>query len=384
MAITSINQQALEAMRRSNHTLICFSEQVSGDGVGSALGLGRALEALRPGHQVDVISSGFHDSHRQRYGFLPGADRVQPTIEQLHDLTVRIPLGQAQVKDVRHEIRDGTIEIRLTPSSGQLSQDHIEAAMSQFRYDLIIVVDAADLGQLGSLYTQHAVFFQSTPIIAIDHDASHERFGHINLVDLAAAACGEVCAHFLREVAPQVIDPDVATCLMTGILTETRGFRSPTISVRTFDVASALLTIGARREEILSHLFMTKTVGQLQLWGRALSRIHADAERNIVWTLLSQHDFLVSRASESDLLDVVDELLVNSPEASVILLIYEQPDRSICVLARTTGGRRDAAALLKSIGGVGNASSARACLIPQDLLTAERAVLETVRKQLAR
>lgn len=382
MAVTSINQQALEAIKRSDHTLICFPEAVSGDGVGSALGLARAFEAMRPGHQIDVISSGFLPDQQHRYRFLPGVDRVKPTIEQLHELTIRVPLGQTQIKDVRHEVRDGNLEIHLSPTAGQIPSDHIEAAMSAFRYDLIIVLDCPDLGSLGSLFTQHASFFQATPIIAIDHAPEHERYGAVNLIDLAAAACGEVCARFLREVAPQAIDPDVATCLMTGIIAETRGFRSSKISVRTFDITSTLLQIGARREEILEHLFRTKSIGQLKLWGRALSRLHADPERKLVWTIISQHDFLAARASEADLPDLIDELLVSSPDARVILLLYEQRDRTICVLARTPTGHHDADALLKSFGGVGDANLARACLIPQDLQQAERTVLETVRKQI--
>ena len=76
----------------------------------------------------------------------------------------------------------------------------------------------------------------------------------------------------------------------------------------------------------------------------------------------------------------MDELLVNSPEASVILLLYERSDHSICVLARTTGGHHDAAALLKSIGGIGSATTARARLAAQDLIAAERAVLDVVQK----
>lgn len=382
MAIVNANQQALEAMRRSDHTLICFPEAVSGDGVASALGLGRALESLRPGHQVDVISSGFLDGHRERYRFLPGIDRVQPTIEQLHNLTIRVPLGQAQVRDVSHEVRDGHLEIRLTPQSGQISADHVEAAMSQFRYDLIVAIDCVDLSALGALYRQHAAFFQSTPTIAVDHDPAHERYGQINLIDLVASACGEVCAQFLWEVAPHAIDGDVATCLLAGMLAETRGFRAPRMGVRTFTIAAQLLEAGARREEILKHLFLTKRVEQLHLWGRALTRLRTDPARKIIWTILSQHDFLASRASEADLPDLVDELLVNSPDAQVILILHEQPDRTICVTVSSPTGRHDAAALLRPIGGVGTAMSARVCLAPQDIQQAERKVIEIMQRQL--
>ncbi|MDO8621614.1 MAG: DHH family phosphoesterase [bacterium] len=382
MAIANVNAQALEAMKRSDHTLICFPEAVSGDGVGSALGLARALESLRPGHQVDVISSGFHGDHPQRYQFLPGVDRVKSSIEQLHDLTIRVPLGDARVEGVRHEVRDGALEIRLTPTAGSLSTEHIEAAMSRFRYDLVVVLDCADLTALGALYASHAAFFQSTPIIAIDHDPGHEHYGQINIVDLAASACGEVCAQFLREVAPACIDGDVATCLLAGILAETRSFRSPRMGVRTFAVTATLLDAGARRAEIVTALFQTRTVGQLQLWGRALTRLRVDVERKLVWTLLSQHDFLAAAAHENDLSEIIDELLVNTPDARVIILIYEQRDGTICALARSPSGDVDATRLLQPFGGQGTPTHAHACLVPQDLVAAERRVLDTVRKQM--
>ncbi len=380
MALATVHQQALEAMQRSNHTLICFPEAVSGDGVGSALGLARAIEGLKPGHQVDVACSGFTDTHRVQYRFLPNAERIRPTLAQLHELTIRVNLKTATVDALRYDVQDDHLNIHLTPASGELTKEHIESAMSSFKYDLVIVLDCADLHALGSLYTSHAQFFQSTPIIAIDHAPEHERYGQINLLDLAAVACGEVCAAFLRDVAPACLDADVATCLLTGILAETRGFRHPRMTPKTFDVAAALLTANARREEVLQHLFQTKTLGQLKLWGRALSRLRYDADRGIIWTLLSQHDFLAAGAVESDLLDIVDELLVNTPAAHCILLCYEQKDGATCVIARTLNGRYDAAALLAPIGGSGTPTHARACLTTKDLIVAERTVLETVRK----
>ncbi|MBI4142793.1 hypothetical protein HY480_02880 [Candidatus Uhrbacteria bacterium] len=380
MALATVHQQALAAIAKSNHTLICFPEAVSGDGVGSALGLGMALEGLRPGHQVDVACSGFTDTHRQQYQFLPNVDRVRPTLASIHELTIRVNLKTATVDALRYDVKDDHLNIHLTPASGELTKEHIESAMSSFKYDLVIVLDCADLSSLGALYTNHAQFFQSTPIIAIDHAPEHERYGQINLVDLAAVACGEVCAAFLRDVSPACLNADVATCLLTGILAETRGFRHPRMTPKTFDVTAALLTGGARREDVVQHLFQTKTIGQLKLWGRALSRLRHDPDRGIIWTLLSQGDFLAAGAVESDLLDIVDELLVNAPAAHCILLCYEQKDGTTCVIARTPNGRYDAARLLAPLGGSGTPLLARACLATKDLVAAERTVLEAVRK----
>jgi phosphoesterase RecJ-like protein len=384
MAITSTAAQALATMQQSNHTLICFPEALSGDGVGASLGLATALEKLRPGHQVDVVSSAFHaPQSRERFSFLPGVDRVRATIEELHDLTIRVRLQTAKVKALRYDVVGDALEIHLTPSSGHFSKDHVETAITNYRYDCIVTIGCPDLTALGTLYTDHAAFFQSTPIVNIDCAPENERYGQINLVDIASIACGEICATFLREVAPEHLDADVATCFLTGILARTRGFRAGgRVTPRTLETTAALLAGGARQDDILTHLFQTKTVGQLKLWGRALTRLRTEPERKLVWTLLAQGDFLASGASEADLLDIVDELLASAPDAGTILLIYEQRDRTVCVIARTPGGRHDAAALLHPFGGAGNSSSARACLVEHDLLAAERVILDAVRKQI--
>ena len=66
MALASVHQQALEAVQRSSHTLICFGEHVRGDGVGTAMALAAAFEKIKPGLRVDIASSGFTDAHRAR------------------------------------------------------------------------------------------------------------------------------------------------------------------------------------------------------------------------------------------------------------------------------------------------------------------------------
>ncbi|MFH1098696.1 MAG: hypothetical protein V1723_02140 [Candidatus Uhrbacteria bacterium] len=382
MATTNAYDQALTAIRDSMHTLICFPEQVGGDGVGTALGLGRALEALRPGHQIDVVSSGFHPAHLERYSFLPNIECIHERIENIHDLVLRVPLHGAEVRDITHNVRDGHLEIRLTPAVGQFMSEHVEAAITNYKYDLIIVVDAPDLRALGALYERHASFFQTTPIITIDHRAEHERYGQINLINLAAAACAEVGVDLIRHERNAPLDADMATCFLTGILAKTQGLRSPRLTPRTFEMARLLLEAGARRDEIVQHLFRTKTIAQLRLWGRALSRLRTDDERKLAWTVLAQHDFLTIAAPYGDLLEVVEELITNSPQAEVIAIISERPDRAIDVHVRCSHEQHNATALLASLGGTGTSTHAHARLDPQEIVAAERTVLDIVRKQM--
>ncbi|MDO8462762.1 MAG: hypothetical protein Q7S96_00610 [bacterium] len=374
----SVSQQALAAITRSNHTLVCFPESASADGVATALGLALALERQRPGHQIDVVSSGFTPGHALRYGFLPGVDRVQREARCEQKVRIRIPCDDPHASDLRHRVRDGAVEIELTTGGTALQREHIASAIEQSSYDLIIAVDSPDLASLGALYTRNPERFQGTPIIAIDHAPDHERYGQIHCIDVTASACGEVAAALLRELG-QPMDADVATCFLTGILVKTRSFRTPRMGAQTFTTVSYLLECGARREEVVARLFQTKSIPELQLWGRALTRLRTDRERGLVWSILSQHDVLTVGAHDADLDAIVDDLLANAPDARVILLLCEQPDRTITVRAYAPSGRFDVAALLRPIGGTGAAARATATLPAQPLAQAEAHVLDVVR-----
>jgi bifunctional oligoribonuclease and PAP phosphatase NrnA len=373
----AIHHQIQTTLRDADHILVCFPEDVSGDGLATSLGVARAIEQLKPGHQVDVVSSGFHDKHTKRYAFLNEIKRVRTQPRQDAKLTIRVPETETNY-DLQHTAKDGTVEITLTTPSTKLDLTHVETALQRHAYDVIVVVDCVDLTMLGSLYHEHAHLFAQTPIIAIDHAADHERYAHIHAIDLTASSCGEVAAILLQDIATTTIDDEVATCLLAGILAKTRSFRTAQLSPKTFAVTSTLLSAGARRDDILQSLLRTKTVAQLQLWGRALMRLRHDADRNIVWTILSNHDVVSAGAHLEDLGELVDDLLVNAPAANIIILMAEQGDGHIHVAVHAPTGRHDAQQLIRPLGSTGSAAYATATLEPSALPTAERRVLDTV------
>lgn len=368
-------------IEQSNHTLICFPATVTGDGLATSLGLARALEAMRPEHRIDIACAGFHDAHQHRYRFLPGIERITTRIHATPKLTIRIPHAPENVIHLEQETTPTALEIHLQPDGMPIAPEHIEASLSARTYDCIIVIDCPNLAALGSLFTDHATLFQSTPILTIDRSPEHERYGHAHLIDLTAAACGEVASNFLREVAPEQLTADVATCFLTGIIAATRGFRTARMGPQTFTVVADLLARDARREEIVAALFQTKSIPQLQLWGRALARLRTDTDRRLAWTVLAQHDFLSSGTTAADLTDLIDDLLANAPEAELVLLLTERSDRSIDVTLAVPHNRHDAATLLQPLDGVGSAKLAHTHLPPQELVRAERTVIELLRQR---
>ena len=104
--------------------------------------------------------------------------------------------------------------------------------------------------------------FYETPVINIDHHASNNDFGQINLVDVVAASTTEVLYKVLLEAEQKyekkLITEDVATLLLAGIITDTGSFQHANTSPKSMEVSAELLDLGARQQEIIKNIYKTK------------------------------------------------------------------------------------------------------------------------------
>ena len=188
--------------------------------------------------------------------------------------------------------------------------------------------------------------------------------------------------HFLTE--------EVATCLLTGIIAKTRSFKTANVTPKTLEFASELVAAGARREDIVQNLYRTRSIATLKLWGRALARLKFDPVTKMAWTLLVRQDFIHSGASEENLPDVIDELIVNSPEAEITGLFYEQESLTepgkisgVCSLI-SSEKHASALGLVAGLKPEGTHKLARLCFPSVTILDAEKTVLNAIHASLGK
>src|SRR5690606_38573882 len=122
------------------------------------------------------------------------------------------------------------------------------------KYDLLITVDTAALQQLGRFYFDNVPLFSEIPVINIDHHPSNDRFGRLNYVDVMSSSTTEMIQGLLEELEEkhslELIDAEVATLLMAGIITDTGSFQHSNTTPRSFSNAAKLIRRGARQQEI--------------------------------------------------------------------------------------------------------------------------------------
>ena len=219
----------------------------------------------------------------------------------------------------------------------------------------LLAFDCAALDRLGEL-AEMADRVKS--LVVVDHHVSNSGFGTLNLIDPGAAATVELVFELILELGWPV-DEVVATCLLTGLVTDTGRFQYSNTTPRTHRIAARLLEAGARPEVIGQAVYEEEPFGLLPVAGAVLGRAVLDVGRGVVWSVLRLEDLEAASLNGEDTELLID--LVRLPrEAGVAMLIRETPDDHVRVSLRSRG-RLDVGALAASLGGGGhrNASGFR-------------------------
>jgi phosphoesterase RecJ-like protein len=209
-------------------------------------------------------------------------------------------------------------------------KEEIEFAAGEPDFDLIICVDVPDLPQLGKLFDSNPNIFYDIPVVNIDHHASNTGFGKVNFVDTTAASASELVLRLIRslesELNKKLVDEDIATLILAGIITDTGSFQNSNTTPRSLELSADLIEAGARQQEIIRNVYKTKQLSTLKLWGRVLSKIEFDETHKIVWSTVTSEDFAATEAVESATDGLIDELLSNAPGAEIVLLLKQKGD----------------------------------------------------------
>lgn len=318
------------------------------------------------------------------YQFLPTTNIIDNKLSTSNDFIVTLDCSKAKIDTIKTNLEDNKVNIIITPKQGSIGEKEASFHYGPMKYDLVIVVDAGDLSQLGKIYEQNAGLFTQVPVINIDHHVSNNHFGKINLVDVMASSATELLIPIIEEYAKiedkELINEDVATLLLAGIITDTGSFQNANTSPKAFSSASHLLGYGARQQEIIQHIYKTKNLTMLKLWGRVLTKIQFDPLYRIVWSTISQQDFKETDSNAEETGDIIDELMTNAPGADVILLIKEKGEGIVSCSVRTTSQSIDASAIAESFDGGGHVQAAGFKIHSNDLTATEEKIIKRVRE----
>lgn len=373
-------QQIFELIKKSKQILIIFKKDWTGDAVSGALALQEFLHKMDK--RADIVCQDFKPSPSLAY--LP-LSLIQKEFGNLQKFVVSVDIAKTGLGEFEYSESDNRLNVFITPKTGQLTKDDITTAVSGFKYDLIFLINTPDLESLGEAYSSHSDFFYVVPKINLDHSTQNEYYGNINLVDIAAVSSSEIIFDLIKHFDEKLLDEHIATYLLSGIISATKNFKTAEVNPKTLNLAGHLISLGARRDQIIQNLYQSRFLSTLKLWGRVLSRLNNDLNDKIIWSVLSLNDFLETSTNAEELPDVVEELIVTMPKTEVVVLLFESQRGETKVIQAMIYAikNRDAVFLTRKFNPTGNKDLARFILTGVSLAEAEKEVIEEIKRQLS-
>lgn len=225
-------------------------------------------------------------------------------------------------------------------------------------YDLIIAVDCADESRMGWAYDR---LQEPKPTLAnIDHHVTNTKFGAFNIIDSEASSTAEVLHRFLPEIGVEMTT-GIAESLLTGIITDTMGFRTSNVTAATLRAAADLVDAGADIAAISLQTLYQRPYITAQMWAIGLGGMKL--EDGLIWTSISRADLYslgLERPSSSSglvnfLLDidttVMAAVLTEMGDDTVRVTMRCQPPYNVAAVAAQFGGGGHALAAGCSIDG---------------------------------
>jgi len=240
-------------------------------------------------------------------------------------------------------------------------------------FDLIVVLDVSDEKRMGAI----GAGLPRKPDLLFDHHITNTGFAGINFIDSSAASTAELITELLEPLGLPLTKP-VADCLLTGLVTDTLGFRTSGTTPKTLTLAQKLMAAEASLNRIYDLALFKRSYSAIRLWAEGLARIRF--EDGLVWAslpLAARRAVGYGGLGDADLIDV----LTSVREAEVALIFVERPDGKIKISWRSGPGL-NVAALAATFGGGGHAPAAGAEIegtleeVMQKVLTATKAALK--------
>jgi phosphoesterase RecJ-like protein len=306
-----------ERLEKSKNVVIASHVRADGDAIGSLLGLGLALQ--NAGRSVQMV---LVDGVPSSYQHLEGSE-----------LILQEPNGA---------------------------------------HDTFITVDCADFKRVGKVFQDFG-----QPDINIDHHVTNEKFGLLNLIEPEEVATAAILTNHLPEWGYEITNP-IAAALLTGIITDTLGFRTSNTNPSALRLCATLMETGVDMPDLYMKSLVRKSFSAAKYWGAGLSCM--EQRNGIVWSTLTVDDRKKAGYGGNDDADLIN--MISAIEGNKVGMIFvEQSDNHVKISWRALEPGIDVSPIAKHFKGGGHAAAAGAD-IPGALHDIQPLVLKTTREML--
>lgn len=239
-------QAIADRLKQANNILVTVSNNPSVDQLASCIGLTLALNKM--GKHATAVFSGTVPNTIE---FLQPEKTIEKNTDSLRDFI--IALDKAKADKLRYKVEDKVVKIFITPYKTSITEKDLDFSQGDFNVDLVLALGVHQQTDLDQAITSHGRILHDAVVATINTQPGGE-IGTINWVEPVASSLSELVVQLLDHVDKSMMDGQMATALLTGIVAETDRFSNEKTTPATMSISAELMGAGANQQLVATKL----------------------------------------------------------------------------------------------------------------------------------
>ncbi len=241
-------RRIVDKIRGSENILVALSRDPSVDEMAAAIGLTLFLDGLQK-HTTAIYSGETPDA----LAFLQPEGTFETNTDSLRDFI--IALSKDKADHLRYKLDGDFVKVYITPYKTTLNEGDLEFSYGDFNVNLVLGLGIPSAGDLDEALSEYGRIMHDATTVDITVDVPG-RFAEIEWSDPAASSVSEMVTKLIFAMQGQdtILDKDVATALLTGIVAATGRFSNDKTNSDTMQLASKLMSMGADQQLISANV----------------------------------------------------------------------------------------------------------------------------------
>lgn len=239
--------QVRQQIAQANNILVAVSSNPSVDELAASVGLTLALNKLDK-HATTVFSGKVPSTIE----FLQPEQTIETTTDSLRDFI--IALDKSKADKLRYKVEDNVVRIFITPYRTSITQADLNFTQGDFNVDLVLAIGVDRREDLDSAITAHGRILHDATVISMSNKQETSELGSIHWQEPSASSLSEMVSMVVSELQQNILDGQMATAFLTGIVAETDRFKNQRTTPLTLSISSQLMTAGANQQLIAEKL----------------------------------------------------------------------------------------------------------------------------------
>ncbi len=243
---SSPKQQIIDHLATANNVLVTVSNNPSVDQLAACIGLTLLLNKM--GKHGTAVFSGQIPSTIE---FLKPEETLEQTTDSLRDFI--IALDKAKADKLRYKVEDKLVKIFITPYRTSITDKDLEFSQGDFNVDMVMALGVQKKDELDQAITAHGRILHDATVVAVNTKGTTD-IGAVNWQDEKSSSLCEMVTSLAETMKSELVDAQIATALMTGIVAETKRFSNNLTTSVTMSLSARLMSAGANQQLVASEL----------------------------------------------------------------------------------------------------------------------------------